>query len=142
MSIYFYGNSNECTEIKVASVIMPRSMQIFRVSADQDLSFTVNMRIRNVTSELSGVPGLLILGAIAITNPDSLRTKEECSPTIDFHPELSRNYVFQLNSDGESCNYQFEASRSIHQRIDEAVHFTYKKRERNRLFFNEGRYCK
>lgn len=85
------------------------------------------------------------LGALAVvtaTSPAVRETKKACIPTIDFLPEPSRNYVFQLNSDKTDCSFKFAVRPAQGQQPDENESVAFAKREWIRAWDDSGPFCK
>ena len=136
MSIYFHGDSKECTDRTTAGLVQPKSQRKLAIPAGQDLVFTVGLNASIGKSLAILATGGAIGGLIAAS------TYKGCLPTIDFVPEVGGIYVFRMNLDGKDCSYQFFAKPSANQQSDKALPVAFTTREWIRAFGEAGPFCK
>jgi hypothetical protein len=133
MSIHFYADSKECTD-RTNSGVKPNEQRKLAIVAGQDVTFTVGMDPKGASAALSfGAIGALVGANIF----------KGCTPTITFHPEAGRNYVFRMNTDGKDCSYKFYAKPAAEgAQPGEELPVAFGEREWFRAWGNSGPWCK
>jgi hypothetical protein len=144
MMLYFYADAAECTDRTFAGLIQPKTLKTLHVSTDKELAFRAVVNLQQERDKNLSRVGALggALGALAVIAVTVPAVKDECMPTIDFLPEAGRNYVFQLNSDGNNCSYTFVSRPTQSQQSDDAVPVSFTKREWIRPWGESGPFCK
>lgn len=153
MSLHLHGGVKECTDrINVGGVAAGTSRTV-TIQAGQKQVFTVGVNSENANFEVFGKIGLAVglrgSGYVLRERPcyttECLNKRQVflgCAPTIDFLPEAGRSYVFQMDSNDKSCQYQFYAKPLAGQTEPEFAQIPFSERQWIRAFGEAGPFCK